>query len=152
MSLPISRNTTYVAGVSEVKSADLNDLQDKTLDIWKGLTQIISPAALAGGSTTHNYAPAGLVASTQLLRQARSGGGGGLTVTGLVAGVDGQTLWFVNLSNAVVQNITLKMEDAGSTAANRFAIPADIAIPPDGAVLLYYDGTTSRWRVLAKSL
>lgn len=28
MSLPTSRNTTYVAGVSQVKAADLNDVQD----------------------------------------------------------------------------------------------------------------------------
>ncbi len=32
MSLPTSRNTTYVAGVSEVKSADLNGIQDQLID------------------------------------------------------------------------------------------------------------------------
>ena len=32
MALPDSRNTTYVLGVSEVKSADLNDMQDKIID------------------------------------------------------------------------------------------------------------------------
>jgi hypothetical protein len=31
MPLPDSRNTTYAAGVSQVKSADLNDLQDKII-------------------------------------------------------------------------------------------------------------------------
>ena len=34
MTLPASRNTTYVAGVSEVKSADLNDLQDEIIDAY----------------------------------------------------------------------------------------------------------------------
>lgn len=34
MALPISRNTTYVAGVSQVKSADLNDLQDKVIELY----------------------------------------------------------------------------------------------------------------------
>ncbi len=33
MALPVSRNNTYVAGVSEVDAADLNDLQDKIVDI-----------------------------------------------------------------------------------------------------------------------
>ena len=33
MALPTSRNTTYIAGVSEVKSADLNDIQDKIVDL-----------------------------------------------------------------------------------------------------------------------
>lgn len=31
--LPDSRNTTYVGGVSQVKSADLNDIQDKIVDL-----------------------------------------------------------------------------------------------------------------------
>ena len=36
MALPTSRNTNYVAGVSQVKSADLNDLQDKIIDLHSG--------------------------------------------------------------------------------------------------------------------
>lgn len=32
MSLPVSRNTTYVAGASQVKAADLNDLQDAIIN------------------------------------------------------------------------------------------------------------------------
>ncbi len=32
MALPLTRNTSYVAGVSQVKSADLNDIQDKIID------------------------------------------------------------------------------------------------------------------------
>lgn len=31
MALPLTRNTTYVGGVSQVKSADLNDIQDKII-------------------------------------------------------------------------------------------------------------------------
>lgn len=36
MALPTSRNTTYVAGVSQVKSADLNDLQDQIIALNSG--------------------------------------------------------------------------------------------------------------------
>ena len=32
MALPTSRNTTYIATTSEVKAADLNDIQDKIID------------------------------------------------------------------------------------------------------------------------
>ncbi len=35
MALPTSRNTTYAAGVSQVKSADLNDLQDQIIALYK---------------------------------------------------------------------------------------------------------------------
>lgn len=35
MALPTSRNTTYAAG-SQVKSADLNDVQDKIIDLHEG--------------------------------------------------------------------------------------------------------------------
>jgi hypothetical protein len=43
-------------------------------------------------------------------------------------------------------DIVLKDEDAGSTAANRFALQADITVPPDGAAILWYDSASSRWR------
>jgi len=152
LNLPVSRNTTYAPG-SQVKSEDLNDLEDKIIDIWMGLTEVITPAALAGGSSTDDYAPTGLIPSTQVLLQDISGGGGGPTVTGLVAGTPGQTLWFVNIKTSIVQDITLTNEDALSDAINRFALPGstDLDIPPNGAVFLFYDGAADRWRVLAKN-
>jgi hypothetical protein len=53
MALPTSRNTTYVAGVSEVKAADLNDLQDKIIDLYSGKhgdRTLVLPGALAQGT------------------------------------------------------------------------------------------------------
>ena len=53
--LPTSRNTTYVAGVSEVKSADLNDIQDKIIDAETDRLRersITYPASLAVGVNT----------------------------------------------------------------------------------------------------
>ena len=41
------------------------------------------------------------------------------------------------------------MEDVLSSAANRFAIKADITIEEDGeSAILMYDGTSSRWRLI----
>ena len=83
-------------------------------------------------------------------------------VTGLAAGgstnfsggtptswihTDGRVIWVHNVATAF--NITLKHEDAGSTAANRFLTETgtDIILPPNSMVMLTYDGTSSRWRV-----
>lgn len=45
-------------------------------------------------------------------------------------------------------NIVLKDESASSTAANRFALNGDATISPDQSVLLWYDTTSSRWRLV----
>ncbi len=73
--------------------------------------------------------------------------GGAASLTGLTGGASGRTL---TLWNPSANTITLNSEDAGSTAANRFLLSsATLAIPPEGAVLIIYDGTSSRWRVLS---
>lgn len=45
-------------------------------------------------------------------------------------------------------NIVLKDESASSTAANRFALNGDATISADQSVLLWYDATSSRWRLV----
>jgi microcystin-dependent protein len=42
----------------------------------------------------------------------------------------------------------LKDENAGSSAANRFALTRDYVVNPDGVVALQYDATSLRWRVV----
>lgn len=68
------------------------------------------------------------------------------TVTGLVAGVDGETrcIWNVGSNNIVLAN-----ESASSTAANRFttATGADLTLSANKCALAMYDGTSARWRV-----
>lgn len=69
------------------------------------------------------------------------------TITGIVAGTSGATILLVNVGSFA---ITLSHQSSSSTAANRIIVPwaGDCVIPASGAVSLYYDGTTSRWRVL----
>ncbi len=43
-------------------------------------------------------------------------------------------------------DIVLKDEDAGSDAANRFALDGDITLAPDTGAVLWYDTITERWR------
>lgn len=67
-------------------------------------------------------------------------------VTGFAGGVDGRKL---SLLNNVAQTLTIKNEDAGSTATNRILTltGADVALRTNdkSAVSFEYDGSLSRW-------
>jgi hypothetical protein len=149
MTLPTSRNTTYAAG-SQVKSADLNDLQDQIIALAAGTigpvkwAVDISPAAL--GSDQNDWNPTSL-STAQVIRASASTSG--IDLTGLSGGADGRLLALVNVGTTYT--LTLKDENASSSAANRFALGGyDLAINPTGAAILIYDATSSRWRVLAR--
>lgn len=69
----------------------------------------------------------------------------GMVQTGGAAHFDGKK---VTLSNIGSQNIVLKNENAGASAANRFAIGADITLTPGLSESLWYDALTTRWRLM----
>ena len=104
----------------------------------------ISPASLGAGGTTNDYAPAGLATASTIRQDAA----GAHTLNGLTGGSDGRRVQLFNISAA--NTITLAHENAGSTAANRFTLPgaANVAIGPLESVTLWYDITSSRWRVI----
>lgn len=103
------------------------------------LTGAVSPAQLT--SDQNDYAPAGF-ASASVLRLSSDAS---RAITGLAGGASGRIVFLHNYgTNAIV----LKDENASSATANRFALAADLTISPDRAVLLLYDGTSSRWRVI----
>jgi hypothetical protein len=68
-------------------------------------------------------------------------------ITGLSAGTSGQTVVLINVGSFA---ITLKHQSTSSSAANRILVPwaADYILAADGAAVLVYDATTSRWRVI----
>lgn len=68
-------------------------------------------------------------------------------ITGIAHKYDGQVLFLVNVGS---NNIVLKDESASSTAANRFALNGDITLAPDNSAMLWYDGTSNRWRCMAR--
>ncbi len=106
------------------------------------LTGDISPTALA--AATNDWAPTGLAAASTI----RASASADYDLTGLTGGADGRILLLYNVGAFA---ITLKDENASSTAANRFALNADLGLAADQAVLLQYDSTSSRWRVIAAS-
>jgi len=70
------------------------------------------------------------------------------TISGITGGTDGQVLVIIN---NVAQNMTLENENGGSTAANRIltGTGGDVATTAQGACILVYSGTSSRWHLVA---
>jgi hypothetical protein len=65
-------------------------------------------------------------------------------ITSIVGGVTGRLLLIANVGS---QNIVFKNDDGVTgTAANRFALNADITMLPGQSLMFWYDGTSSRWR------
>lgn len=92
---------------------------------------------------TDNWAPTGLATAGVIQITAT---GASRNLNGLTGGSDGRMLW---LENVGAQNVVLKDEAGSSTAANRFALPADVTLTPDSLAIIKYDAGTSRWRVVA---
>lgn len=107
-----------------------------------GFAGDITPPQLTGN--VNNYAPTGLATSSVL----RMTSDASRNVTGLTGGVDGRLVLLLNVGSFA---IVLINESSSSTAANRFALGADLTIAAFGSVLLWYDSTSTRWRVAAKA-
>lgn len=71
-------------------------------------------------------------------------------ITGIVSGPGELESRFLIVLNVGSNNIVLKDESASSTAANRFALNGDITLAPDNSAMLWYDGTSNRWRCMAR--
>jgi hypothetical protein len=69
-------------------------------------------------------------------------------ITSLAGGIDGRIAVIVNVGSF---DIILKNDDgATGTAANRFALSADVTIAGKEARIIMYDGTSNRWRLMGK--
>lgn len=100
------------------------------------LTGVISPTALA--AATDNWAPTGFATCNVVRMDATLP----VALNGLAGGATGRCIRLVNISASVV---TIVAGAGTSTAANRFA--SGLAIAAGSFVDLWYDGTTSRWRL-----
>jgi hypothetical protein len=102
------------------------------------LSGTVSPAALV--ADVNDWSPTGMATASFL----RTAGAVPVNITGLATGAAGR---IVLLQNIGVNAITLKANNNASSAANRFAIPNDYVIQAGNGVVLFYDGTTSNWRI-----
>lgn len=99
-------------------------------------------ANLAAGST-NNYAPTGFDTTTGILNINPNAGES--TLTGLLAGTNGQRLVIRNANAANLLN--LNNADAGSAAANQFLIGANLTLEPGQSVQAIYSGDLTSWLV-----
>lgn len=102
----------------------------------------ISPAQIT--SDQNNYAPTGHADATIW----RLDSDAIRTITGIAGGTEGRVIILLNVGSFP---INLEDSGAGSTDANKIRT-VDFgwtAVPVQGAVILQYDGTTSRWYVIA---
>lgn len=121
------------------KGTGLIDLQDGVK-----MTNVITPSQIT--SNQNNYAPTGYE-NCSIIRLSSDAE---RNITGIGGGADGRMVVLLNIGSF---NIYLADESASSTAANRFAT-AEVAgsyLNPGNFILLCYDGTSSRWRVLRGS-
>jgi hypothetical protein len=137
-----SINTSITADLTSVQSL-INKSLSATSVTDSGLfalTGVISPAALAAGNT-NDYAPANLATSSVLRLTPNAAGS---VLTGLSASATNAFLFLTNIGTA---NLTLLGNNAGSLAANRFLISSPIIVQPSQSINLWYDTTSTGWRV-----
>jgi len=69
------------------------------------------------------------------------------TITGIAGGSDGELLTIMNTAS---QSATISNQNTGSVAANRIitGTGTDLSLAADATLMLQYDATSSRWRVV----
>ena len=121
---------------------------------WQDLWAPHANITIANGATIDDYAPTDWTTLTLVTFQwsdATSKTITGFSASGLITNLK----YVGSVGNAGTQNLILAHNNAGSAAANRIYCPGgtDITIPPadNKFVLLGYDTSVSRWRVLSKN-
>ncbi|HSX21506.1 MAG TPA: hypothetical protein VLE97_01875 [Gaiellaceae bacterium] len=110
------------------------------------LTNAVTPTAFSTTGTTNDWAGIGF--ATAAVLRAATALSAVRTITGLVADAGGRLLTIHNVSaTSVTGSIVLAAENGGSAAANRFAFRKDVTLFPGDSVTLWYDTTSSRWRM-----
>ncbi len=120
-------------------SGDMLGVRNLTMAGALALAGDISPAALS--ANVDNYNPAGLATAAHIRQDASTH----VQISGLAGGADGRVIILHNISSS---NIVLEHEGSNSSAANRFALGASIALLSGQSIMLTYDATAQRWRAV----
>ncbi|HVV63278.1 MAG TPA: DUF2793 domain-containing protein [Pseudolabrys sp.] len=104
------------------------------------LTGVLSPAQIAADQNDYN--PTGL-ASASVLRLYSDAS---RTLTGLSGGGAGRVVTLVNVGS---YPILLAGESTSSAAGNRFTFNGSLTLQPRETARLWYDATSSRWRLVS---
>ena len=134
----------YVPAVTSISGQHFARYHNSGFIAWDS---VLSPAQIT--SNQNDYAPNGWNNSSaapygaSILRLSTDAS---RDLTGLSGGTSGR---LVIISNVGSFDLVIKDESGSSTAANRFALNADITINADEGLMFWYDGTSSRWRALS---
>lgn len=141
---PSGSDTVVVLGAAQTLASKslTSPIFTGTADVQQAFKRSgdISPTALSGD--VNDYAPAGF-STASVIRQ--DGGAANRNITGLAGGADGVDVIFIN--TGATNSLVLKTESASSAAGNRFAIGGDVTLAPSQSATLWYDSTSSRWRI-----
>lgn len=91
-------------------------------------------------ANTDDWAPTGLSGASVI----RVTTDASRNLTGITGGADGRVLVLLNVGSFPL----VLMDDATSTATNRFQLNSDYTLLPDTGVVLQYDSTSTRWRAI----
>lgn len=143
-SLDVSTTGTAIntAGTGVFGTVSASNLNGTSLTVagTTAVTSDISTSLIS--ANTDNWSPTGINGASvvQISTDASR------NLTGIVGGFDGRLMSLVNTGS---NNVVLK-NNTTSTAANRFLTPSadDVTLTPNAALLLQYDATASRWRII----
>lgn len=126
-------------------------LRDGYLSGAFGLTSVFTQSAPGPSVTQYDNLAVGDVTSLQQTYATTNAA----TITG-IAGIGGaapqpgRILQIFNDGAALGNTLTLSDQNASSTAANRFYLGgSSVVLTNHGSCVIWYDGTISRWRVVA---
>lgn len=104
------------------------------------LTGVLTPSTITADQNDYNPTNLSTAGVLRLASDALR------NITGLAGGATGRILFVHNVGS---NNIVLKDESASSSAANRFALTADVTLSADSVAVLQYDNTSQRWRCVS---
>lgn len=150
LTAPASGDLSPLVDVSDPTDAASGTTKKTTLaDLLKvvfasfALSGDISPAQIT--SNQDDYNPTDLATSSVL----RLSTDASRNLTSIAGGADGRVLLILNVGS---NNLVLKDDDGSTgTAANRFALSGDVTLGGDQGAIVWYDSTSSRWRIFATS-
>jgi hypothetical protein len=133
-SVGISSSTLTLSGTNPITGSGTIDIE---LPATGSAPAFKSSVTATLAASQNNYSPTGYVGGTtnRMLLAAASGGS---TITGLVAGADGWTVYVRNTSTT--DNITFSHLSGSSTGTNQFSCPQGVAAilaPLTGLLLTY---------------
>lgn len=125
-------------GAGRVKATDFEVTESLR---WSG---DLSPSQIT--SDQNDYSPTSLADNAVLRLDTDSNSGAGRSLTGLAGGADGRIITIINIGS---NPLRLKAENSSSSAANRFGFAVDLVLGSKRSAVLWYDSTSSRWRLLS---